>query len=114
PARLQTLLFDAILERLILAEQRYDPTSQDRQVRRRVLRSRTTAVLREIHIQHPVQPILNPPVAQNRFGQYLGVRGQAADEVAHLRFLFAPLRPRPRYATDRAQVLPLVPMAQRP
>src|SRR5205807_633836 len=59
------------------------------------------------HIQHPVQAILDSPVAAHRCGNPLGLRGQTTDVVTHAGVRFS-LRVHilPHHHHQALQVLP--------
>src|SRR6516225_11700549 len=92
---------------VVVAEQRQGHLPQPGQVLRRVALPRAAAVLAEQHVQAPVLPVLDAPVAPHPFSQPRRPRRAAADVVRHLVALPVPLPPHPDYLYPRPEIDPL-------
>src|SRR5262245_35115127 len=113
PGGPQQLAADATFA-LILAEQGSDYPAQHPQVLRRGAVLEPAGVLPEDDIQHPVQPVLDPPVPAGGPAQLAGTAPAAADVMGHLEALLAPLPSGPENADNGLHVGPLLPGAQPP
>src|SRR4051812_29198143 len=104
------LAADAALA-LLLAEQGGDYPAQHPQVLRRRAVLEPASVLPEDDIQHPVQPVLDPPVPAGGAAQLPSTAPAAADVVGHLEALPAALPAGPEHADEGLHVGPLLPGA---
>src|SRR5262245_1802850 len=111
PAGAELLAADAALA-LVLAQQRGGHAAQHPQVLAGGPVLQPAVVLPEDHVQHPVQPVLHPPVIPRRRPQLRRAAAPAADVVRHLARLRAADPPEPRHPDDGPQVRPLVGGAQ--
>src|SRR3982751_6539257 len=111
PGGAELLAADAALA-VVLTEQRSRHAAEHRQVLggRPVLQA--AVVLPEDDVEHPVQPVLYPPVQTRRATQLLGAAAPAADVVGHLASLLAAHRPDAGYAEEAPQVQQVAPATQ--
>src|SRR5258708_40144524 len=93
---------------VVLADERKGNATQPGQVLGRVPGASPTLVLPEDHVEHPVLPVLNAPVAADGARQPLYARLAAADVVGHLVALLAVHDPHPAHRDHHVQPRPLV------
>src|SRR5215470_9688226 len=110
PGGAELLAADAALA-VVLAEQRSRHAAEHRQVLGGGPVLEPAVVLAEDDVEHPVQPVLYPPVQPGSAAQLLGAASAAADVVGHLASLHAADPPEPRHPDDGPQVRPVVPPA---
>src|SRR5262245_57010805 len=99
------LVSDTALATILAAKARHHAPQQPQVLRRRAVLE-PTGVFPEDDVQHPVQPILDPPVSPAGAAQFLGAAPATADVLSYLeRFLPAfPLGP--HHPGDGLQVHP--------
>ncbi len=77
------LAFDAVLRRMLL-QQADRKAAKPREIVRHVPSARATLVFVERHVQHPMQRILDAPMAANGLRETLATEVAAGDEEANV------------------------------
>src|ERR1051326_8883041 len=95
---------------VVLAEQGHRHTPEHSHVFRRRAILALTVVLPEDHIQHPVQTVLDTPVAPGGAAQFLCGASTAADVVGHLEGFLVPFPFGPGHP-ERGRTGPPFPLA---
>src|SRR5262245_5498648 len=113
PGRPQQLAADTALTPLAAEQGRSDPTQQAQVLRGRAVLE-PAVILPKDHVQHPVQAVLDAPVASRRAAQFLSAATPAADVMGHLEGFLAPFPRRPRYPHDGLHIDPLLTRTQPP
>ncbi|MBV8576278.1 MAG: IS630 family transposase, partial [Acetobacteraceae bacterium] len=112
PTTSQPLGLEARVGCLLLLQQADGQFPQQRQVLATVARMVPAVILTKYDIQHPVQGVLDPPVATDRLQVLLGRPHEAADVVPHLDALDPRDHAMAEHHTDRRQSLPQLRITQ--
>lgn len=107
PARVELFAADSTFLGSLLFEEIESQAAEGGHVLRGVSSPGSALILPRLHVQNPVELVLNSPMPTHRFGEGFHTQRQARQEVATFDGLFSILLPDRFHHTDRGGLLTL-------